>query len=343
MTETGRTLSPKLVLWFLAVAISSRPTVATVVWYPARVGASYLLNSILDLPVANELSCAMKATKMANFNLWCYENERCSLYDMDVLPFTDHSDTDTTVHCMTRIPVGNSSSSSSSSSTIFSTSTVTSPISSTAATETTATTLTSASTSAPASTTTLTSSATTTTLPATTTTTESTTTTTFTTAVPDTSTTTAVTTSTTAPTTSTTTTAVTTTSTTTPTTTTAAIQSLCTIVNQLGCIYLVDTMSTWYQAKAGCEGLGGHLYNAETEQQFLDLVYHARSNYYPRYVWMGVKNRTWTLTSRPVSTKEWDYSEPNGPLESCGYMNRGMDYYLADYDCTDPSPYLCQL
>ncbi|XP_066956950.1 uncharacterized protein [Macrobrachium rosenbergii] len=281
MTETGRTLSPKLVLWFLAVAISSRPTVATVVWYPARVGASYLLNSILDLPVANELSCAMKATKMANFNLWCYENERCSLYDMDVLPFTDHSDTDTTVHCMTRIPVGNSSSSSSSSSTIFSTSTVTSPISSTAATETTATTLTSASTSAPASTTTLTSSATTTTLPATTTTTESTTTTTFTTAVPDTSTTTAVTTSTTAPTTSTTTTAVTTTSTTTPTTTTD--------------------------------------------------------------VWMGVKNRTWTLTSRPVSTKEWDYSEPNGPLESCGYMNRGMDYYLADYDCTDPSPYLCQL
>ncbi|XP_064111202.1 mucin-5AC-like [Macrobrachium nipponense] len=344
----GGTPSPRLVLWCITVAISSRPTsgASTVVWYPAMVGASSLFNSILDLPVGNELSCAMKATKMANFNLWCYVNETCSLYDMDVLPFTDHSGTDIIVHCMTKIPmnpIGNSSSfpDSDSSSTIFSTATsaVTSPISSSAVIETTSTQASTSSSTTASTTTTLTTS-TTTTLPETTT--ESTiTTTTFTTAIPDTSTTTTtVTTSTTTPTTSTTST--TTTALTTTSATAGTIEGLCTNVNQLGCIYLVDVMATWYDAKVGCEDLGGHLYNAETEQQFLDLVSYVRSNGYPRYVWIGVKSRNWTLTSRPVSDNEWSFSEPNGPLEYCGYMNREMDYYLADFVCNDPSPYLCQ-
>ncbi|XP_068214604.1 uncharacterized protein [Palaemon carinicauda] len=339
----GPTSFPKLVglLWFLSVAIGSQAIASAIIWYPAKVGSSHLLGSILEIPVANELSCAMKATKMSNFNLWCYENQKCTLYDQKVLPFTDHSGIDTlVVHCMTSIPIGSSLVSSYSSSSIPTSisntdttpSALGSPTSTSVSTTDSLTTLTTATLPETASTTTLV-----TTFVSDTTTTESTASTTSdinTTIQSDTSPTTTTTT--------TTPTSVPSTTTSTVPTTTGEILNLCIQVQNVGCIHLVETSSTWDEAKAGCQSLGGHLYNADTEQQFLDLVSYINLRIYPRYIWLGVKSRTWELSSRPVSDNEWHITEPNGNADYCGYLNKEMDYYLADFVCSDPSPYLCQ-
>jgi len=93
-----------------------------------------------------------------------------------------------------------------------------------------------------------------------------------------------------------------------------------------------DIGMTWYEAKAYCENLGGHLVTitSQEEQEYIEgLIANHNRNFY----WLGGTDVThegqWEwVTGETFEYSNWDYGEP--------YNAGGNDYYLHIYRVPNP-------
>ena len=86
-----------------------------------------------------------------------------------------------------------------------------------------------------------------------------------------------------------------------------------------------DMGMTWYEAKAYCENLGGHLatITSQAEQDFIEgLIENHDRNIY----WLGGTDEAYEgqwewVTGEPFEYKNWDYGEPNNVNENEHYLH----------------------
>jgi len=99
-----------------------------------------------------------------------------------------------------------------------------------------------------------------------------------------------------------------------------------------GSVYQVfDVGMTWYEAKAYCESIGGHLATV-TSQAEQDYIMGQLTGYNKNIYWLGGTDAThegqWEwVTGEPFEYTNWDYGEPNN--------DHGIEHYLHIYRTWD--------
>ncbi|NLB61037.1 MAG: hypothetical protein GX802_01215 [Clostridiales bacterium] len=125
-----------------------------------------------------------------------------------------------------------------------------------------------------------------------------------------------------------------------------------------GSIYaLYDNSLTWYESKAVCESMGGHLVTITSAEEQAVIEKLLKSSENTVYYWMGATDEesegTWTwITGEPFDYSNWEVSEPNNyqGIEHYGmiyrlngkwndYQNQGSVYPSFGFICEIPNQF----
>ncbi|XP_064108277.1 uncharacterized protein LOC135216739 [Macrobrachium nipponense] len=115
-----------------------------------------------------------------------------------------------------------------------------------------------------------------------------------------------------------------------------------TAVDEVGCLNFVQETKTFTDAQNACKSMDAELYDAPSPEKFGLLRQYLLGKKLGSNLWVGVKDREWKRSNRPVNNEsEWALGDPNEDPSFCARMG-GSDYKLMDRDCQFQYYYICQ-